>query len=456
MKSLGIIILAAGKGTRMRSARAKVLHELAGQPLLQHVLQTARSLNPQRILVVHGHQSETVINAFADEDIHWVLQTEQKGTGHAVQLALAEITDCEHILVLYADVPLISTTFLNPLLAQLESGSLSILTAQTTQPRGYGRIVRSRDGQLQAIIEEKDCSDKQRQITEINSGILAAHRAVLRRWLEQLDDNNTQKEFYLTDVVRMAVVDAENVQTVLCNDMDEVSGVNDRSQLSHLERVYQNRQAQQIMRQGVTLMDPARFDVRGELQIQEDVVIEPNVLLQGKVSIGRDVHIESNCIIRNSRIGDGVTVRANSLIEDSTIDDDCSIGPFARLRPGTQLASGVHVGNFVEIKNSHIQSGSKINHLSYIGDTDMGKAVNIGAGCITCNYDGAYKHRTHIGDHVFVGSDTQLIAPLRVEDGATIGAGSTISKDAPANKLTLSRAKQVTVSGWQRPAKDKS
>ncbi|HHJ14575.1 MAG TPA: UDP-N-acetylglucosamine diphosphorylase/glucosamine-1-phosphate N-acetyltransferase [Gammaproteobacteria bacterium] len=452
--SLSIVILAAGQGTRMRSALPKVLHPLGGQPLLAHVIETARALRPERILVVYGHGGEQVRTTLADAPVEWIEQTEQLGTGHAVDQAMPAVPDEDSLLVLYADVPLIRADTLAALVHEAEAGRLAVLTAELDEPAGYGRMLRDRDGRLSGIVEHKDATPEQRAIREINTGFLAAPAARLRGWLAHLDNANAQGEYYLTDVLAMAVADGVEVAAVCVQDADEILGVNDRIQLAHLERVLQDRHARTLMREGVTLADPARIDIRGSLRAGQDCVIDINVVFEGEVELGRRVHIGPGCVIRDTRIGDDVQVQAHCVIEQAQIGRDSRIGPFARIRPETRLAEGVHVGNFVEIKKSDIDQGSKINHLSYIGDTHMGRAVNIGAGTITCNYDGARKHRTDIGNRVFVGSDTQLVAPVKVGDGATIGAGSTITRDVPAEKLTLSRVSQKTIEGWQRPVKN--
>ncbi len=456
--SLEIIILAAGQGTRMRSALPKVLHPLAGQPMLEHVIQTAKRLEPAAIHVVYGHGGELVKEHISESNISWVEQAQQLGTGHAVEQAMPAVDEGSTVLVLYGDVPLIRAETLQGLLQQGQSG-LGLLTVILDDPTGYGRIVRDEMGRVQAIVEHKDASEAQRQIREGNTGILACPAAQLRSWLKRLDNSNAQGEFYLTDVIALAVADGIDVQASAVEDRHEVAGVNDRMQLSELERSYQLRCAETLMRSGATMLDPARFDLRGSATVGRDVVIDVGVVFEGEVVLGDRVRVGANCVLRDVTVGDDVIIEPMSLIEQAQIGHQCNIGPFARIRPGTQLADKARVGNFVEIKNSVIGHASKVNHLSYIGDTTMGDGVNIGAGTITCNYDGANKHRTVIGDRVFVGSDTQLVAPVTVSDDATIGAGSTISRDAPAGELTLSRSKQTTISGWKRPvktSKDKS
>jgi len=451
--SLSIIILAAGQGTRMRSGMPKVLHSLAGRPLLAHVIETARTLDTADIHVVIGHGASRVRETFQEQDIHWVLQEQQLGTGHAVAQVMPAIADDQTVLVMYGDVPLISAATLEPLVVTAGQGCVGLLTAELDDPAGYGRILHHADGSISGIVEEKDASAAQRAIREINTGFMAAPAARLRHWVADLDNNNAQGEFYLTDVIARAVADGVSVRGVSAANLEEVLGINDRAQLAVQERCYQQRQAVRCMREGITLLDPARFDLRGRLTAGEDVVIDVNAVLEGEIVLGSRVTLGPNVILRNTRVGDDVSILANCVIEDADIGSGSRIGPFARLRPETRLAEHTHVGNFVEIKKSDVGSGSKINHLSYVGDTTIGRDVNIGAGTITCNYDGANKHRTVIGDNVFIGSDTQLVAPVEVKDGATIGAGSTITRDAPANELTLSRAPQQTRAGWKRPVK---
>lgn len=437
----------------MRSGLPKVLHPLGGSPLLQHVIHTAKDLDSTTIHVVYGHGGEQVRAALEHEDVSWVLQEQQLGTGHAVDQAMPSVKKDGVVLVLYGDVPLIKADTLARLVAQAEQGSLSVLTATLDNPFGYGRMVRDADDRLTGIVEQKDASEEQLAIREINTGFLAAPAGRLRGWLRQLDKSNAQGEYYLTDVVAMAAADSVPVDSVCADDEFEILGVNDRVQLATLEREYQHRQAEQLMRNGTTLADPARLDVRGEVITGNDCYLDINTVFEGKVTLGEGVRIGPNCCIKNATIGDGVEIFANCVIEDSVIGKQSRIGPFARIRPGTELAAQVHVGNFVEIKKTRIATGSKVNHLSYIGDTRMGSGVNVGAGTIVCNYDGATKHLTEIGDNVFIGSDSQLVAPVRVGDGATIGAGSTITHDVPPDELTLSRSKQETRPGWKRPVK---
>ena len=452
---LSVVILAAGQGTRMRSLLPKVLHRLGGRPLLAHVIDTARELKPDSVHVVYGHGGDQVREALADSPVEWVEQADQLGTGHAVDQVMPRIAGDSVVLVLYGDVPLITAATLAPMIEQARRGKLSVLTAKLDNPSGYGRIIRSANGKLVDIVEQKDAGTEQLRIREINTGFLAAPAGLLRGWLQKLDNRNAQGEYYLTDIVGMAVDDDVPVESATAADTDEILGVNDRVQLAHLERVYQRRLAEVLMRAGVSLADPARFDQRGELEAGSDSFIDVNVVFEGEVRLGERVTIGPNCVIRNATLGDDVEVFANTVIDDARIGNACRIGPFARIRPETELAERVHVGNFVELKKSRVAAGSKINHLSYIGDTRMGAGVNIGAGTITCNYDGANKHVTDIGDDVFVGSDTQLVAPVKVGDGATIGAGTTVTRDVPAGQLTLSRCAQKSIEGWSRPVKKK-
>jgi bifunctional UDP-N-acetylglucosamine pyrophosphorylase/glucosamine-1-phosphate N-acetyltransferase len=449
------IILAAGQGTRMRSSLPKVLHPIAGKPMLQHVVDACASLETSNMAVVYGHGGERVREQVTGENLHWAMQSVQKGTGHAVAQAIHLVDDDDVVLIAYGDVPLIRPSTLQALAQGLQDSALCILTTELVEPKGYGRIVRNAAGQVQAIVEEKDATDEQRLVREVNTGFIAARGADLKRWLQQLTPQNAQGEYYLTDCVGMAVADGGSINTVLCRDPLEVEGANNRVQLARLERACQLRQVEALMLAGVTVADPARLDIRGTVSAGQDVFIDVNVVLLGKVTIGSGVVIEANCVIENTDIGANTHIKSHSVLESAVIAENCNIGPFARLRPGTVLAEKARIGNFVETKKAHIGKGSKVNHLSYIGDTDMGAGVNIGAGTITCNYDGANKHKTVIGDQVFVGSCTQLVAPVTVGDGATIGAGSTITKDAPVGELTLSRAKQMTLNGWKRPVKEK-
>jgi bifunctional UDP-N-acetylglucosamine pyrophosphorylase/glucosamine-1-phosphate N-acetyltransferase len=450
---LGALILAAGEGTRMRSRLPKVLHQLAGQPLLGHVIDKARSVNPGEITIVYGHGGELVPNQLSAADLTWVEQSERLGTGHAVMQALPSLQKVEQVLILYGDVPLISSSTLTGLLSCLRRSDLALLTVDLPDPTGYGRIVRDATDRIIRIVEQKDASPRELEITEINTGILAVKRDRLEKWLAKIENNNAQKEYYLTDIIAMAVEDGINIQAVHPDSEEEVMGVNDRSQLAYLERHYQRQLAEDLMQNGATLADPSRIDIRGRLATGRDVFLDCNVIIEGDVTLADGVRVGPNVVLKNCSIGEATEIFANSVLENAEIGSECRIGPFARVRPESRLADHVHIGNFVEIKKSRVAQGSKINHLSYIGDSEVGSQVNIGAGTITCNYDGANKHKTIIGDRAFIGSDTQLIAPVVVGEGATIGAGSTISKDAPSDKLTLTRAKQVSIEGWQRPVK---
>jgi bifunctional UDP-N-acetylglucosamine pyrophosphorylase/glucosamine-1-phosphate N-acetyltransferase len=458
MPKLNIVILAAGLGKRMHSALPKVLHRLAGKPLLVHVLDTARALSPQNICVVYGHGGETVPQAIADETLTWVQQMPQLGTGHALMQALPYLGTEGSTLVLYGDVPLIGVDTLRGLIAMAggEAGvgeSLVLLTVELADPTGYGRIVRNGANGIVAIVEEKDASLSQRQIREVSTGIMVIPNHWLHGWLHKLENNNAQQEYYLTDIVAMAVEDGLSVKSAHPGHNWEVAGVNSKVQLAELERVYQSESAQGLLEQGVTLADPSRIDIRGKLTCGRDVEIDVNCLFEGRVQLGDDVKVGAHSILKDVTIAAGSAIAPFSLIESAQIGRNCRVGPYARIRPGTRLDNDVHIGNFVEVKNSAIAAGSKANHLSYIGDAIVGKSVNIGAGTITCNYDGANKHQTIIEDDVFVGSDTQLIAPVKVARGSTIGAGSTITKDTPPEMLTLSRARQTTINGWKRPVK---
>jgi bifunctional UDP-N-acetylglucosamine pyrophosphorylase/glucosamine-1-phosphate N-acetyltransferase len=454
-KGLSVVILAAGQGTRMKSDLPKVLHQVADRPLLAHVLDTALVLKPKDIHVVYGHGGDVVREQLSHYPVDWVSQEEQLGTGHAVEQAMPNIHGDQLVLVLYGDVPLTHVSTLQRLIDVAGDDGFSLLTAYLPDPTGYGRIIRDEEKKVQCIVEQKDANAEELKIKEVNTGMLAAPSSQLRRWLKALENNNAQGEFYLTDIVAMAVDEGVIINTVTPDDVVEIEGVNNKLQLAAMERAYQQQQAKTLMLDGVTLRDPARLDIRGKLTAGRDVVIDVNALFEGEVVLGDRVIIGPNVSIKDSTIGDGVEIKANTVIEDATIGADCEIGPFARIRPQTSLAEGAKVGNFVEIKKSSLGEGSKVNHLSYVGDTVMGAHVNVGAGTITCNYDGAYKHQTLIGDNVFIGSDTQLVAPVRVGDGATIGAGSTITRDVPAQELTLSRSEQKTRSGWKRPVKKK-
>ncbi len=450
--SLDIVILAAGQGTRMRSALPKVLHPVAGQSMLGHVIETARGLEPKAIHVVIGHGAEEVRERLAADDLNFVVQTEQLGTGHAVAQALPELT-AERVLILYGDVPLIEAATLDRLLHKVGPQQLALLTVNLNDPTGYGRIVRDGQGVVQAIVEHKDASPEQKLIAEGNTGILAVPSERLGDWLGRLSNSNAQGEYYLTDVIAMAVADGLTVATEQPQDAMEVQGANDRIQLAELERHYQLRAARRLMEQGVTLRDPARFDLRGEVSVGRDVLIDVNVILEGRVVIEDGVEIGPNCVIRDSTLRRGAVIKANSHLEGAELGEGADCGPFARLRPGAVLGAKAHVGNFVEVKNSRMGEGAKAGHLAYLGDAEIGARTNIGAGTITCNYDGANKSRTVMGEDVFIGSNSSLVAPVSLGDGATTGAGSVITADVPAGTLALGRARQVLIEGWQRPQK---
>ncbi|MEW6562161.1 MAG: bifunctional UDP-N-acetylglucosamine diphosphorylase/glucosamine-1-phosphate N-acetyltransferase GlmU [Pseudomonadota bacterium] len=452
---MNIVILAAGKGTRMYSNVPKVLHKLAGRALVQHVIDTAQQLNPQKICVVYGHGGDAVPQALSGKGLEFVLQEPQLGTGHAVQQAMPYLSEtAEKTLVLYGDVPLTSLHTLQKLMA-VPDDALSLLTIKLNQPTGYGRIVRNLEGKVTAIVEEKDATPEQRLINEVNTGILVAPTLKLKQWLNRLGNNNAQQEYYLTDIVSMAVEDGVAIHTAHPAAEWEVLGINNKLQLAALERIWQRQQAEHLLQTGVTLADPARIDIRGKLICGKDVEIDVGCVFEGDVELGDNVKVGAYCVIRQSTIDKGVQISSYTHIDQAEVGAGSLIGPYARLRPGSKLHADVHVGNFVEIKNSEIAAHSKANHLSYIGDSTVGSRVNIGAGTITCNYDGANKFRTVIEDDAFIGSDTQLIAPVTVGRGATIGAGSTITRDTPPEELTLSRSKQITISGWKRPQKGK-
>ena len=451
---MNIVILAAGMGKRMQSALPKVLHPLAGKPLLSHVIDTARTLSPTRLCVIYGHGGEAVPEACRAEDIRFAKQEPQLGTGHAVMQALPHLSDDVPTLVLYGDVPLTTKDSLQQLLDSAGTEKLAILTIDLPDPTGYGRILRE-GGSIVGIVEQKDASEQQRAIREINTGIMVAPTARLKKWLATLSNNNAQKEYYLTDIVARAVADGVPVVSAQPAAEWETLGVNSKVQLAELERIHQRNIANALLEQGVTLADPGRLDVRGSLVCGRDVSIDVNCVFEGRVELEDGVSIGAHSVIRNARIAKGASIKPFCHIEDAVVGPASIIGPYARLRPGTELGEDVHVGNFVEVKNSRIAAHSKANHLAYVGDADVGSRVNIGAGTITCNYDGANKFRTVIEDDAFIGSDTQLVAPVRVGKGATLGAGTTLTKDAPEGKLTVSRAKQVTIENWKRPVKVK-
>jgi bifunctional UDP-N-acetylglucosamine pyrophosphorylase/glucosamine-1-phosphate N-acetyltransferase len=449
---LDVIVLAAGQGKRMRSDLPKVLHPIAGRPLLAHVLDAARTLNPRKTVVVHGHGAEKVRAAFAQAPVEWVLQSDQLGTAHAVQQAMAHVNGGGDVLILYGDVPLVRPDSLKRLVDAAREG-VAVMTTEVDDPRGYGRIVRNPGGAVERIVEEKDASGAERAIREINAGFMALDGKRLGGWLGQISNRNAQKEYYLTDVVSLAVKERVPVIGVKVHDPMEVAGVNSKAELAALERAYQRGQARRLMDAGVSLADPERIDVRGELACGRDVAIDVNCIFEGRVSLGDGVRIGPNCVLRNVTLGAGSEVLAFSHLEESEVGVRCRVGPYARLRPGASLAEDVHVGNFVEVKASRLGAHSKANHLSYIGDSAIGAKVNIGAGTITCNYDGVSKNRTVIEDDCFIGSDTTLVAPVRVARGSYIGAGSTITKDTPAGQLTLARGRQVSIPGWKLPKK---
>ena len=446
------VILAAGKGTRMYSNTPKVLHTLAGKPMVKHVIDTCNGLGAQNIHLVYGHGGEQMKSTLAQESFNWALQAEQLGTGHAVDQASEHFADDEKVLVLYGDVPLISPETIENLLDAQPNGGIALLTVVLDNPMGYGRIIR-RNGPVVAIVEQKDATDEQKLIKEINTGVMVATGGDLKRWLSGLSNDNAQGEYYLTDVIAAAHDEGRAVEAVHPVSPIEVEGVNDRSQLARLERAYQAEQADKLLKQGVMLRDPSRFDLRGELQCGMDVEIDTNVIIEGTVSIGDNVVIGTGCVLKDCEIDDNTIVRPYSIIDGATVGEDCTVGPFTRLRPGADMRNNSHVGNFVEVKNTCLGEGSKANHLTYLGDAEIGQRVNVGAGAITCNYDGANKFKTIIGDDVFVGSDSQLIAPVTIGNGATVGAGSTVTRDVSENELVISRAKERKIANWARPTK---
>ena len=453
-KPLSVVILAAGKGTRMYSDLPKVLHPIAGKPMVKHVIDTVKHLNARQINLIYGHGADLLKERLADEPVNWVLQAEQLGTGHAMQQAAPFFADDENIMMLYGDTPLIQQSTLERLIAQKPENGIALLTVKLDNPTGYGRIIRE-NGSVVAIVEQKDASAEQLKIQEINTGVMVASGASFKKWLGNLNNNNAQGEYYITDVIAMANEDGFQVQAVQADEFMEVEGVNNRLQLAALERFYQKKQAEKLLLAGVTLIDPSRFDVRGTVEHGKDVSIDVNVILEGNVKLGNNVKIGAGCVLKNVTVGDNVEIKPYSVLEDAVIGEKSAIGPFSRLRPGTQLAEGAHVGNFVEIKNAQVGKGSKVNHLTYVGDAEVGSNVNIGAGVITCNYDGANKFKTIIGDDVFVGSDSQLVAPVEIANGATIGAGSTITKNVAEGELVITRVAQKHIQGWQRPTKKK-
>jgi bifunctional UDP-N-acetylglucosamine pyrophosphorylase/glucosamine-1-phosphate N-acetyltransferase len=451
--SLSIVILAAGQGTRMKSARPKVIHELAGKPLLQHVVDSCRALEPEQIIVVTGHAAEQVHAIMRGQDLSFVEQAEQLGTGHALAQCLDAITPGNDVLVLFGDVPLIRAETMAQIIEASDDAAVRILSFIPENPFGYGRIVRQQDDSVRAIVEHKDANQEQLGIVECFSGIMSLRGDRLQQLVTSLDNKNAQGEYYLTDVVDIAVVNGDTVSAILCADPGEVSGINNQQQLAAVEALYRTRRVDALMTQGAKIFDPARIDIRGEIKLGSDVQIDVNCVFEGTVTLGDNVRIGANCVIRNSSIAADSEIKPMTSIDEAIIGRGVSIGPFARIRPGTECDDEVKIGNFVETKQAHIGKGSKVSHLSYIGDTEMGSAVNIGAGTITCNYDGVNKYKTVIEDGVFIGSDTQLVAPVTVARNATIGAGSTITSNAPADKLTVSRAKQVTINSWSKPVR---
>jgi bifunctional UDP-N-acetylglucosamine pyrophosphorylase/glucosamine-1-phosphate N-acetyltransferase len=451
--SLSVVILAAGQGKRMKSSLPKVLQPLAGRPLLKHVIDTARTLEPAAIHVVYGHGGDLVRETLKDEPVAWVLQAERLGTGHAVMQAMPNVPNDHVVLVLYGDVPLISRATLAELLTLAGSQQTGLLTMELDDPTGYGRIVRGKRDRVQKIVEQKDASKKELKIRECNTGVIAAPARLLKKWLKGLRNDNSQGEYYLTDVIELAAKEKVAVNPLITTDVIEVLGVNDKTQLADLESALRRRVTRNLMLAGVTIADPARVDVRGTLVHGDDVTIDVNVVLEGRVKLGDRVRIGPNCVVRNSEIGDDTEVFPNCVVDSAVIGKSCNIGPFARFRPASTLANEVHIGNFVEVKNSIMGDGSKANHLAYVGDANVGDRVNIGAGTIIANYDGANKHKTVIEDDVHTGSNSVLVAPITVGSGATIGAGSTVAHEVPAGKLTVARARQTTIENWQRPTK---
>ena len=452
--SLSVIILAAGKGTRMKSCTPKVLHKLANKPLVEHVYDTAKDLGAEEVIVIYGHGGEQVKQACKHFDAKWVEQQEQLGTGHAVMQAFDSVNLNNNVLVLYGDVPLTKKETLEELLKDSE-GKVALLSVNLDNPFGYGRILRNDSGQVTGIVEQKDASEEQQKIQEVNTGILACNGKTLKRLLNKIDNKNSQGEYYLTDIFELAEKANIEIKTAQPKASYEVEGVNNRLQLATLERIFQRNIADELMTNGVALADPSRIDIRGNAKISNDVYIDINAVIEGDVTIGSGTNIGPNCVIINSSIGENVNIKANCVIENAVVENNCEVGPYARLRPDTHLSQNAKIGNFVEIKKANIGEGSKVNHLSYVGDTDMGKNVNVGAGTITCNYDGANKHKTIIGDNVFIGSDSQLVAPVNIANGVTIGAGATVTKDVEEDMLVISRSPQKSISGWERPIKKK-
>ena len=450
--NLAVVILAAGKGTRMKSDLPKVLHPIAGRPMVQHVVDAAGALNPDNTVLIYGHGGEAVRQAVTGSRLQWAEQAEQLGTGHAVAQALPHLEE-DVVLVLYGDVPLIQPQTLSDFVARVDDQSLALMTLTLDDPSGYGRVIRDAEGKVQRVVEQKDASDDEKAVREINTGILACTRRFLNDSLPRLSNSNAQGEYYLTDLIAMAVDAGMEVVTEQPGHAWEVDGVNDRVQLARLERVYQRVRAEALMRDGVTLLDPARLDIRGRLQCGQDVTLDINTVLVGDVEIGDRVTVGPNCLIRNARIGSGTHIEANSVVDGAVVGEDCQVGPFARLRPGTELAAQAKVGNFVETKKAYVGEGSKVNHLTYIGDSRIGKGVNVGAGTITCNYDGVNKFQTVMKDGAFIGSNSSLVAPVTIGENATVGAGSVVTKDVPDQGLAVARGQQRNIQNWSRPEK---
>lgn len=451
--ALSVVVLAAGKGTRMRSALPKVLHPVAHKAMVQHVIDSARQLDSSAIHVIYGHGAETLLERLDGQQLNFVEQAEQLGTGHAVQQVIPHLSDDEHVLILYGDVPLTRVETLQALVAAGQNTELALLTVTLPDPTGYGRILRDAEGKITGIVEQKDATAEQLQVNEANTGMMLAQGKALKRWLNALSNDNAQGEYYLTDIVAMAAQEGVQIASTQPQDIHEVEGANNRVQLAALERAYQQRQAEQLMLDGATLLDPARVDVRGTVNIANDVVVDVNVIFEGHVELGEGVIIESNCILRNCSIAAGTRIKSHSIVEDAQVGEHCEVGPYARLRPGSVLEQGAKVGNFVEMKKSKLGKGSKANHLTYLGDAIIGEQVNIGAGTITCNYDGVNKSTTQIDDGAFIGSNSSLVAPVRIGKQATVGAGSTITKDVEDAELGIARGKQRNITGWQRPQK---
>lgn len=450
--TFSVVILAAGKGTRMKSSLPKVLHPIGGKPMVQHIIDTVRQIGAHSINLIYGHEAEQLQNALAQNQLNWCLQAQQLGTGHAVQQAVPHLNDEHDVLILVGDAPLIKPATLEKLLKVKQSSDLALLTVQLDDPSGMGRIIRSNE-QISAIVEHKDASAEQLLINEINTGMMVMSAKDLKRWLAALNNNNSQGEYYLTDVIAMAAREGKNIQAAQPSQAVEVEGINNRMQLAKIERAFQADQANDLMSKGVTLRDPQRFDLRGDLVVGQDITIDINVVIEGTVSIGSNVTIGPNCVLIDCEIADGVVIEANSIIEQATVGEHCTVGPFARLRPGSVLLEKSKVGNFVELKKTTLGYGSKANHFTYLGDTTVGDKVNIGAGTITCNYDGVNKSKTLIGDGAFIGSNSSLVAPVSIGKNATVGAGSTITKSIEDNELAIARAKQRNINGWQRPIK---